>query len=259
MSKNIPDTTTMTTEELSDKLFSVVYKMPTGKGALKRAAELCSASSLSVSEKPYACYGQTRCGMASCPLCRVHHQRLSIIDTLSFVSGRGGSCAWQAITITPEIGKVDVGELPTGGLRGFRNQVSARIRKIVPNAVAVMCVNIVWERKSGEQEQWQYGVKGIISTQEPEALDQLHARFAWKKKTAEDDGWVRPVIIAPISDFNGWLAEMSTPQFEMRIQRPDANGNLKAGMRKITIERELQFAKVLSNSKVTQRFFSIGK
>jgi hypothetical protein len=252
-----PYTKATTTAELSDLILAAAYKMPTAENALKRAAQLCSASSLAVGEKPYACYGES-CGRASCPPCNVSQQRRFILDTLPGVHERGGSSAWQAITIIPELGKVDVGELPKGGLRGFGNQVSARVRKIVPDAVAVMCVNIVWERKSGEQERWQYGVKGIISTQETQALDQLKARFAWKKTAAEDDGWVRPVTLSPITDLMGCLAEMSNPKFGMRHQTPDANGNLKERTGGLIIPRELQIAKVLSKSRVTQRFFYIG-
>lgn len=258
MNEKIPYTKTMTTAELSDLIFATVYNMPTAESALKRAAQLCSASSLSVGEKPYACYGES-CGRASCPPCSVSQQRRFILDTLPRVHERGGCSAWQAITIIPELGKVDVGELPKGGLRGFGNQVSARVRKIVPDAVAVMCVNIVWERKSGEQERWQYGVKGIMSRQEPQALDQLKARFAWKKTATEDDGWVRPVTISPITDLMDCLAEMSNPKFGMRKQTPDANGNLKERTGGMTIPRELQIAKVLSKSRVTQRFFYIGQ
>ena len=46
MNEKIPYTKTMTTAELSDSIFATVYNMPTAESALKRAAHLCSASSL---------------------------------------------------------------------------------------------------------------------------------------------------------------------------------------------------------------------
>ena len=248
----------MTSAVLSDALLHEAYKMPTGQMATKRAALLCSALSGMDGERLPLCYGDEYCGLLSCPRCRWREQRVFMLNMLPVVRASGGCIAWSTITIIPEFGVTEVGALPKGGLRGFRDQIRAAVRKVNPNARAAMCVDINVERTVGKRERWQWHVHGIIAKLRADELSQLCQRFSWRKKDDDNGQCYRPVMTADIYDLVGHLAYVSKPQFRQREHRPNENGDLKFEKRIITIQQELHFVKVLSSFKVKQRLFNLG-
>lgn len=258
MTKKSKNPKNMTRSELSDAIFHVGFKMATGDMLAKRAALLCSALSLSVGERPPICLGLGYCERLSCPPCRGGGQRGFLLKGLPWVDGLRKKADALAITIIPEFAKTAVGELPKGGLRGFKNQIRAAIRKVVPDAVGVMSVDVSVERTVGNKEYWQWHVHGIICDLQDDALDQLRQRFSWGAKGDTNGTCYRPVQVKKLRDRFGWLAYMAKPNFFMREQRSDATGDLKFSKKPITVEQELHFVKALSKSKVKERFFYIG-
>lgn len=258
MTKKVRDPSNLTTAQLSDMLLRTGYKMPTAEMATKRAARLCSALSTSEGERLPLCYGDSHCGRLGCPRCRWFGGRVGMIKALPMVAERMESGSGLAITIIPEFGKTAVGELPKGELRGFKNQIRAAIRKVVPDAVAVMSLDVSVERRVDEQEYWQWHVHGVIFGLKDDALDQLRQRFFWRVKSDTSGTCYRPVQVKKLRDRFGWLAYMSKPDLYMREQRSNANGDLKFYRKRITIEQELHFVKALSKSKVKERLFYIG-
>lgn len=248
----------MTRSELSDAILHLGFKMATGDMLAKRAALLCSALSLSVGERPPICLGLGYCERLSCPPCRGGGQRGFLLKGLPWVDGRMKTGSGLAINIIPEFGKTAVGELPKGGLRGFKNQTRAAIRKVALDAVGVMSVDVSVERTVGNKEYWQWHAHGVIFGLQDDTLDQLRQRFSWRAKDDTNGTCYRPVQVKKVHDRFGWLAYISKPNFLMRFQRPDANGDLKFYRKRITIEQELHFVKALSKSKVKERFFYIG-
>jgi len=257
--KSTKATRKMTSAELADALLHSAHKMPTIKMATKRAALLRDAfSALEDRRLPY-CYGDARCGLLSCPRCRLRNQRVFMLKTIPLVCVRSGSSAWGAITIIPRFGRTEVGELPKGGLRGFGDQIKAAIRKIHPEAVAEMCVDISLERLVGGREYWQWHVHGVIFKPQPDSLDKLRPRFTWQNKGSDNGSCYRPFQVEEMEDSVRWLAYCSKPEFYVRVQQLDAEGGLEFVKKKVTIQQELHFVKVLSDIKVGQRFFRIGK
>lgn len=256
MPKKIQDFAKMTDAQQSDALWARAYKMPTMEAATKRAGRLCSKLSEADSKRVPFCFGTDHCKCFSCPPCRLRGQRSFVYRTLDIIDQYGGSEAWRAITIVPEFGKTELGELPKGDIRGFMNQVRAAIRKIDPDTVAAMCVDISWERKVGEKEFWQSHVHGLIWNPSEHVLDQLRDRFSWRNKS--EGSCQRPVRVERLYDPVGWSGYSAKPQFKLREQRPDENGELRTVTKGLTIDQELAFVRVLSKFKANHRFFDIG-
>jgi hypothetical protein len=181
-----------------------------------------------------------------------------MFKALPLLDAGKGSTSPIAINIIPGFGRTEVGELPKGGLRSFKNQISANFRRAGTNAVAVMSVDVSVERKVGEQEYWQWHVHGILFNPDETMLQQLRQQFSWREKEDSNGNCYRPVQTKPISDRFGWLAYMSKPDFYMREQRPDHNGQLKVSKMRVSMQQELFLTKALSKFKVKQRFFCIG-
>lgn len=258
MTKKVLDLKNLTPAQLSDMLLRTGYKMPTAEMATKRAARLCSALSTSEGERLPLCYGDSHCGRLGCPRCRWFGGRVGMIKALPMVAEHMESGSGQAVTIIPEFGKTAVGELPKGELRGFKNQIRAAIRKVVPDAVAVMSLDVSVERRVDEQEYWQWHVHGVIFDLKGDALDQLRQRFFRRVKSDTSGNCYRPVQVKKLHDRFGWLAYMSKPDLYMREQRSNANGELRFSRKRITVAQELRFVKALSKSKVKERFFCVG-
>jgi len=258
MSKTIQLNKNLPTAHLSDLLLHAAYKMPTGEMLTKRAAWLCSASSISEGERMPLCCGVDHCERLSCVRCRGREQRVFTIKALPLLDEIKGSTLPLAITIIPSFGKTEVGELPKGRLRGFKNQISAHFRKALPNALAVMSVDVSVERTPGKKEYWQWHAHGALLNPDDNMLEQLRQQFSWREKEGTNESCYRPVYTKEINDRVGWLAYISKPGFHMREQRHGANGEPKVCKTRISVEQELVFIKVLSKLKAKQRFFYIG-
>lgn len=258
MANKVVDPRNQTTAQLSDMLLRAAYRMPTGEMATKRAARLCSALAISEGERLPLCYGFDHCGCLSCTRCRTREQRLFMFKAHPLLDPGKGTTSPIAINVIPGFGRTEVGALPKGGLRSFKNQISAHFRKAGTNAVAVMSVDVSVERRVGEQEYWQWHVHGILFNPDETMLERLRQQFSWREKDDSNGVCYRPVQTKPISDRFGWLAYMSKPDFYMREQRPDHNGQLKISKMRISMQQEIALVKVLSKFKVKQRFFYIG-
>lgn len=256
MPKKIKDFRKLSHAKQSDALWHMAYKIPTTEMATKRAARVCSALSGGDFERLPLCLGDDHCGYLSCPRCRLLETRNFMYEVLPIIEERGGKDAWRALTIIPEFGKRSMEELLKGDFRSFMNQVAAGIRLSCPDAVAALCVDVSIERRLGLQEFCQVHAHGVIWTPNPQALDQLHGRFAWRDKS--EGGCPRPVKVNKLIGPAGWLGYSGKPQFKLREQRPDAAGDIMCVKKGITIAQELMFVRAFSRLKAKHRFFYIG-
>ena len=257
--KKIPKSPThMTNAELADEVLRETLKMPTQMMMAKRAARLASMYGTTEHKRPRFCFGESHCARLSCPRCRQREQRVFVVNTMRQTKQLGDGDIWQAVTIIPEFGKTAVGHLPKGGIRGFKDQCAAHVRHVAKEARLVGCVDISVERKRGEAEVWQYHIHAIASGIAPKKVRELRQRFAWPDKDEEKRSCYRPLQVKKIDDLAGFLAYMSKPQFFMREQFADANGELLFRKSKISREQELKFIKALSHFKAKHRFFRVG-
>ena len=208
MDIKIPNLKNLRSTELAGAVLNAGYKIPTLEMATRRAEKLCGALSIKAGERLPVCYGG-HCGLLSCPRCRWQEQQLCMIKLLALVYALGGKRACRILNIVPEYGKTPIGELPNGGLRGFRDQTRAAIRKIDSEAVAALCVDISWERSAGQEEYWQWHLHGLMLKPEVKTLKQIHKRFAWKDKAGLKASCYRPVHTKKIDELVGWLTKQT--------------------------------------------------
>lgn len=258
MTKKTKELRKMTSVQLADALLFQAHKMTSIETATKRAALLCSALSEFDSKRPPMCFGEDRCERMSCPPCRVWEQRIFVPTALPIAKelGIGGTC--RAITVVPWDGMVGVGELPKGGLRGFKNKFAAKLKKMAPNAKAIFWVDISLERRIGQPDYWQWHFHGLIWGLNKQSYGGLRKCFAWPKKGSEKSGCARPVQCKRVTDIVGCLAYMSKSEFKIGEPRIDSNGEQLRTTRTVSIQQEVLFASVLSKFKASQRFFYVG-
>jgi hypothetical protein len=252
MPKKILDPNVMTRAQLSDALLRSAHSMPTGEMATKRTARVLRALSTTDTDRMPLCLGDDRCGLLSCFGCRTQQQLVLTYKLSEEIKRRGDRENWWALTIVPQNGKVEPGNLPKGGLRGFANTFSAVIRKCDPSAEAAMCVDISWDRMAGDTESWRCHFHGVIRPSHDQFFDRLRERFPG------DEGCMRPVHVKQLTDVVGWGAYMYKPQFWMREQRPDATGDLEFVKKSLTIDQEVMFVRAFAKLKAKHRFFCIG-
>jgi len=258
MTKKIQTTKTMSDGQLSDALLHAAHKMLTGQSVTKRVTSLCRQMTASKDKSPPFCFVDDNCGWLSCPRCRSRIQREFMLKMLPVINAPDHNSTWKSISIIPSFGKTMVGELPKGGVRGFKDQISAAIRKSDPNVRSVMCVDISLERRLGQQEYWQWHVHGVICNLKLSTKKRLSERFSGDKKDGNDRTCYRPVFVTDMPDPVGCLAYMAKPEFFKREQCVDEQGKLKIVKKYITIQQELPFIKALSPFKASQRLFYIA-
>jgi len=244
----------MTDAELSDDVLYCGYKIPTAQAASKRAARLYATSLSENTERLPWCLGGSECGLLSCPRCRWRAQHIFIAQMLPVIRAERGAALWSSITIIPEFGVMVACKLPRSGLRGFKDQICAAMRKMAPDAVGVFCIDISLERNLGQREFLQLHVHGIIRDLSADECNRICRRFAWQK----DSSCYRPVQTEPVYDSFGQLAYMSKPQFFRRDQYTNAKGKLQHQKKIMSFEQEFQLVKALSAFKAQQRIFYLG-
>jgi hypothetical protein len=258
MTKKAKDLKNMTSAQLTDELLFRAYKMTTVETAKKRTALLCAALPEFGSKRPPVCLGEDRCGCMSCQGCRVYEQKMFITTVLPIVKELDNSGSPRALTIIPQGGKVDVGGLPKGDLRGFKNTFAAKFKKAAPDTKAIFWVEASLERRIGQPDHWQWHFHGVVWGLNKQSLAGLRDAFAWSEKGSDEVGCVRPVQRKPVTNYVGWLAYMSKSEFMICEPRIDGNGQQIRTKRPVSIQQEVEFARVLSKFKASQRVFYIG-
>jgi hypothetical protein len=258
MTKKTKDLKNMTNAQLTDELLFRAYNLTTVEAATKRTALLCAALPEFGSKRPPVCLGEDRCGCMSCVRCRVHEQKMFIATALPIVKELGANGSPRAITIVPKKGEVGLGELPGCGFRSFKDQIAKVIKKAAPDAKAILRVECSLERRIDQPDYWQWHVHGLIWGFNKQSYGKLRDAVAWPKKSSEEVGCVRPAQCKPVTDLLGWLAYMSKPELKICEPRIDSNGQQIRTKRTVTIQQEVEFARVLSKFKASQCVFYVG-
>lgn len=224
------------------------YKVPTRKMTTKRAGQLYAAARRS-KKHLFLCNPKTApCSREGCPRC----ERRVQVEFMREMEDHFAGEEMSAVTIIPDYGKLAFRNIADLDLFWFKRKVQRTLRHWAPECFGVFCIDISLEVSTAKKKHWQVHVHGIIGGLTEEASDQLGEAFRW-----EDEGCKDPKRVAVITNFLGWLAYMTKPNFFMR-DHGTVLQDRAVQPSKLSIEVELKLARILSSYRVGTRIFTTG-
>ena len=245
---------TKSPRKMTDAELEVSYSIPTADTMRKRSASLVDLAKINGIEGIRFCLKSNYCNLLSCPWCRRREQLVQMVEMPSRMSEVSEDDILTSITIIPEFGVTEVGELPKGGLRGFKESIRSAVKKVAPEAQGTFFIDVSLEKGLDQETVFQWHVHGVVTKFPVNAQKKLSKRF----KRNGSKKCYRPVRTETVHDIFGWIAYSAKSDLFRREQYIDLFGKTRHDPTKMSVQEELDVLRAVSKIKVKQRQFNIG-